>query len=213
MKIVYKILGPIFCLLLFPIFYFLPLIRIFISSALSENLMSAIGLKENMSLSYILSSVGNETGSNILKTLVNAINDKDSTLGQLFTNVKFLYAAGVFLIVTLVLALVVTCLILFTKKYFVTTGLTLGAMITLIVTNKLFDAFASPLLSGKIGLSSLISSAAQSESADLLGGLLGNIAQLKILEMGISYSAAMFALGIALILGICVIAETRLTKK
>lgn len=212
MKTLYKILGSIFCLLLFPIFYFLPLIRVFISSSLSADLMSKIGLPENMSLKYLISVAGNETGSSIVKTIFDAIRDKDSTIGQMFTNMNYLYAAGICLIIALVIALTAVGFIIFSKKYVLTTALTGGSMVFLMVTNKLFDAFAAPMLSGKIGISSLISSAAQTEGADLLGGLFGSLLKLKILEMGASYTAAMFALGIALILGICAIVETRYAK-
>ncbi len=214
MKTVYKILCPVFCVLLFPIFYFLPLIRLHISSSLSENLMSSIGLKDNISLKYIVSSLSseNEVKNSFIKTLISSIRDKDSTLGQMFTNTGWLYAAGICLIVTLVIALAAAIVSIATKKFILSSSLTLGAMVTLFASNKLFDAFAAPMLSGKISIGSLITSAAQSESADLLGGLLGSIAKLDILHLGLSYEAAMFSLGIALILGICVIFEKRFEK-
>ena len=213
MKTLYKILGPVFCILLFPIFYFLPIIRVVISSSLAKNLMGTLGLKENMSIKYFISALSNDTGSSIIKTIVSSINDKDSLIGQTFTNIKFIYAAAVFLAVTIVLTLVVIGFIIFSKKYVLSTGLTAGAIVSLIITNKLFDAFAAPMLSGKIGISSLISSAAQStEGADLLGGLFGSLLKLNVLEMGASYTVAMFALGIVLILGICAIVETKLAK-
>lgn len=215
MKTVYKIVSPVFCVLLFPIFYFLPLIRIHISSSLSETLMSNIGLKENMSLQYIISSLndGSDVTNSFIKTLISSINDKESVLGKMFTNTGWLYAAIVCFIVSLVITLVVIGFSAFSKKYVLSTCLTGGAMVTLFAANKLFDAFAAPMLSGKISIGSLLSSASASESAGLLGGLLGNLAKLDILHLGISYQAAMFSLGIALILGICAIVEARTEKK
>lgn len=213
MKTVYKIAGPIFCALVFPIFYFLPLIRIFISSTLSENLMSSIGLKENMSLKYIISSLsGDEISNSFIKTLIKSIGDKESTLGKMFTNTGWLYAAIVFLILALLIALAVIFVTIFTKKTMLSLGLTAGSMVSLFTANKLFDAFAAPMLSGKISIGSLISSASTSESAGVLGGLLGSLAKLSILRLGISYQAAMFALGISLIIGICAVVEQRYEK-
>ena len=214
MKTVYKIICPIFCALLFPVFYFLPVIRIFISSSLSENLMKSIGLKEHLSIKYILSSVNgsNEATNSLLKNLISSLRDKDSAIGQMFTNAGWLYAAAICLLVTLLLALVIIAVAVFTKKYVLSSSLTLGAMVTLFAADKCFDGFASPLLSGKIGISNLISSAASSESGDLLGGLFGSIVKLKVLQLDTAYSAAMFIFGIVLILGICAIVETKYSK-
>ena len=216
MKTMYKITTPILCIALFPVFYFLPLIRVFISSSLSDKLMSSIGLKQYMSINYIVSSLsGSENESSLIKTLISTLNDSESTLGQLFTNKGYLIASIVCLAVTLVLILVIAGFAIFSKKYILTTGLTAGALVTLFATNKLFDAFAAPMISGEIGISSLISSASSeaSSSTGLIGSLLGSLVSLDILKLSFAYSVAMFVLAIVLILGICAIVETRYVKK
>lgn len=214
MKTVYRIVCPIFCALVFPIFYFLPLIRIFISSSLSENIMATIGLKENMSLKYLISAFGdNESQSGIFKAIIESIKDKDSTLGKMFTNTGYLKAAAVFLILALVIVLVTIIVTAATKKTGLSIGLTLGAMFSFIVANKLFNAFAEPMLSGKIGIGSLITSAAGSnESAGVLGGLLGSVFQLKVLELGWAYPVTLLVLGISVIIGICAVFEQKYAK-
>lgn len=213
MKTMYKISASVLCIALFPVFYFLPILRVFISSSLSENLMSTIGLKQYMSISNIVSSLGgSETQNSIIKTLISTLNDSESTLGQLFTNKGYLIASLVCLAVTLVLLLVIAGFAIFSKKFILTTGLTAGAMITLFATNKLFDAFAAPMISGEIGIGSLISSTA-SDASGMLGSILGSLVSLDILELSFAYPVAMFVLGIVLILGICAIVETRYVKK
>ena len=46
MKTLYRILSPILCIAAVPIALFVPLVRLVITSSLSANIMSTMGIKE-----------------------------------------------------------------------------------------------------------------------------------------------------------------------
>lgn len=211
MKIVYRVLAPVFALLLLVSFFFVPILKVKISSSLSQNLMSTVGLKENIAVKDIAEMGKNEKTGNILTALMDTLKDKDSVLGAKLTTINFLYAALVLLVIALLLILALAVFAAIFKKQLIPTALTAGAMVVLFAANKCFDAFAVPFLTGKIGLSSLINSSAEGASA--LGSLLGSLVKMDALEMGLVYSLAMFGLGIILILGLCALVEQKVEKK
>lgn len=211
MKTIYRILAPVFAVLLLASFFFVPILRVKISSSLAPNIMSTVGLKENIAVKDVVDMSKNEKSSGILTALMDTLKDKDSIIGAKLTTINFLYAALVLLILALLVILAVAVLGALMKKHIVPTALTAGAMALLFAANKCFDAFAVPFLNGKIGLSSLINSSADGAAA--LGSLLGSLVKMEELHLGLVYSLAMFGLGIVLVLGVCAIAEQKLEKK
>lgn len=214
MKTAYRVITCIFCVLVFPIAYFMPILHVYVGSALSEtSLLNNIGLKEYMSVNFLVNSSKNESDimKQIIQSLLKSMGDKDSKLGSLVEGRGYVIAALVLFIIALVAVLVLLGFAAFSKKYIVCSGVTLFSIASLFAAEKCFDRFAAPFLSGKVSLGNLINS--DGDAASLLSGLLGSVAQVKIFELGIAASLIMFILCIVLILGICALVEKNYEKK
>ena len=211
MKLAYKIVMPILMLSIFPILFFLPLLHLNVTSSLAGSLSSNLGIPEYSSLFHWVKSGGEmtETQRALWKTIFNAIKDKDSTIGSLFTNRHFVYMFIVFAALMLVLALVTAVFAIATKKYGVTLCLSLGTLVSAFAMNKSFDGFAKPFLSGKISISSLLNN---SDDSGILGSLLGSLAKVESLELASAYSLAFFLLVLAAIFAVIALLYFRNAK-
>ena len=211
MKLAYKIVMPILTLSIFPILFFLPLLHLNVTSSLAGSLSANLGIPEYSSLFHWVKTAGemDEKQSLLWKSIFNAIKDKDGTIGSLFTNRHFVYMFLVFAVLMLVLAIAAAVLAIVTKRYGLTACLTAGSLISAFAMNKSFDGFAKPFLSGKISISSLLSS---SDSSGILGSLLGSLAKVESLELAAAYSLAFFMLLLAVIFAVIVFIYQRYAK-
>lgn len=197
MKTAYKIFVPLLEIAIFPILIFLPLLHLNITSSLAGSLSQNLGIPEYSSLFQWFKIGGNmeDTQSLLWKSIFNAIRDKDSTIGSMFTNRVWVYVFLVFAALMLVLAIVTAVLALATKKYAVTSVFSILTVGSAIGMNKSFDAFAKPFLTGEISLSSLLGSSG--DSANLLGNLMGSLAKVESMELAVAYNLTFFLLVIA----------------
>ena len=211
MQLAYKIVMPILTLAIFPILFFLPLLHLNITSSLAGSLSANLGIPEYSSIFHWIKTGGEmtETQRALWKSIFDAIKDKDGAIGSLFTNRHFVYMFLVFAALTLVLAIVAAVLAVATKRYGLTACFTAGALISIFAMNKSFDGFAKPFLTGKISISSLLSS---SDSSGVLGSLLGSLAKVESLELASAYSLAFFLLLLAAIFAVIVFIYQRYAK-
>ena len=211
MKLAYKIVMPILTLSIFPILFFLPLLHLNVTSSLAGSLSANLGIPEYSSLFHWVKTAGamDEKQSLLWKSIFNAIKDKDGTIGSLFTNRHFVYMFLVFAALMLVLAIAAAVMAIATKRYGLTACFTAGSLIAAFAMNKSFDGFAKPFLSGKISISSLLSS---SDSSGVLGSLLGSLAKVESLELASAYSLAFFMLLLAVIFAVIVFIYQRYAK-
>ena len=201
MKTAYKITMPILMIAIYPVLLFLPLLHLNITSSLAGSLSANLGIKEYSSLMDIL-KMGkgmDETQSALWKTMGNAFMDKDGTIGSVFTNTKYLYFFAVFAGLMLVLALVTAILAIVLRKYTLPTCFAAGTLVSAFAMNKSFDAFAKPLITGQISLSSFLSS---DDSGNILSSLLGSLAKMESLELAVAYNITFFLLLVAVIFSV-----------
>jgi len=202
MKTAYKVVMPLLTIGIFPILFFMPLLHINITSSLAGSLLSNLGISEYQSIFNIVKMGGDmdETQSALWKSIGDAIFDKEGTIGSVLTNTKYLYFFAVFAALMLILALTTAVLSIVTKKYGLTACLCAGSLISAFAMNKSFDAFAKPLLTGEISISSFLGSSSGSNS--ILSNLLGSLAKVESLELSFAYSFTFILLLFALIFGV-----------
>ncbi len=212
MKIAYKILAPLFTVAIFPVLFFLPILHLNITSSLAGSLSSNLGIPEYTSLFRLLKMGGNmnETQSALWKSIGKAFMDKDSTIGSMFTNTKWLYVFAVFAGLMILFALVTAVLSVATRRYGITLGFSLASLISAFAMNKSFDAFAHPLLTGEISVSSLLSG---SDSSGILSNLLGSLAKVESLELAVAYPMTFFLLACVAVLTVVMIFMKRADPK
>ncbi|MCH5197748.1 MAG: hypothetical protein J1E34_02470 [Oscillospiraceae bacterium] len=203
MKTAYKITMPILTLGIIPVLFFMPFLHLNITSSLAGSLMSNLGMSEYQSIYNIVKFGGNmdETQSALWRTIGNAIMDKDGKIGSVLTNTKYLYVFAVFACLMLLFAIAAAVLSIATKKYGITTCFTLASLISAFAMNKSFDAFAKPLLTGEISISSFLSGSG-SGSGNILSNLLGSLAKVESLELSFAYSFTFLILIIAVIFSV-----------
>ncbi len=97
-----------------------------------------------------------------------------------------LIVAGVFFIVALVIALVIFFFAAFSNKIKVVTGLSIGGIVSLIVTKIAFSAFANPIINDEITLSKLFTS-----DSGILGALLDFI-NVSVIDLRGAYTYVLF---------------------
>ena len=141
------------------------------------------------------------TQSALWKSIGSAIFDKEGTIGAKLTNTHHLYFFAAFAVLMLVLAIAAAVFAIATKKYLVTTCLCAGSLISAFAMNKSFDAFAKPLLSGEISISSFLSDSG-SGSNNVLSNLLGSLAKVEALELSFAYSFAIIFLVAAVVFSV-----------
>ena len=211
MKLAYKIVMPVLLLSIFPVLFFLPLLHLNITSSLAGSLSANLGIPEYSSLFHWVRSGGemNDTQRLLWKTIFEAVKDKNSTIGALFTNRHFVYMFLIFDGLMLVLAIVTAVFAIATKKYGVTLCLSLGTLVSAFAMNKSFDGFAKPFLTGKISISSLLNA---SDDTGIISSLLGSLAKVESMELAVAYSLAFFLLLLAAIFAVIALIYFRNAK-
>ncbi len=186
MKTLYRILSPILCIAAVPIALFVPLVRLVITSSLSANIMSTMGIKEYSSLFDILKLVTNsDSGSSqIFKIIYQIFTAEDSKISDMLTTTPWLIAAIVILAV-IIAAMLVSAVLGALNKSGVCTIITGVSALLAVVMNKCFTAFAKPFVTGQIGLKSLMSNSEE----NILTQLIGSAAKVSCLEMSFVYQA------------------------
>lgn len=221
MKTIYRIIAPIMSIAIFPVLYFLPLIRAMVTSGLlgaltgnssgtKTNLLSILGIKEYTSINDIVKLVQNGSSATIetLKNIWNNLGDdiKDRVLNE-FSSGKFLIASLVFFALLVLLVLVFTVLSAVMNKHIVPLCLAGGAFISALIMNACFNAFAKPFVTGVVNLSSVLGS-----DDTTLSTLLGSAASVDYLQLSVAYTVTLFILVVIMILTVCALVEEKFSK-
>lgn len=211
MKPVYRVCTAILGVAVLPVLFFAPLLRLKIKLPLSLDL----GIKEYSSIyDFIKAAAGRtEEQKQLMKSLLDALMDKNGTLGSIFTNRPWLYAALVFFVLT-VIAAVALCVVSFLSKRTRTPVLVAsGGLLSAVLMNVCFNAFAKPLLTGKIGVKSLLGGLGGDNN--ILSTLLGGAVSIEQLKLSFAYllTVALFALALLALIGASFDTETKKTGK
>lgn len=221
MKTFYRIFAPILSIAIFPVLYFLPLIRAMVSSGLlgaltgsdsgtRTNLLSILGIKEYTSINDIVALVRNGSSSTIdtLKNIWNNLGDdmKDRVLNE-FASGKFLIASLVFFGVLVLLALLFAVFSAVMKKQIVPLCLAAGAFVSALVMNACFNAFAKPFVTGVVNLSSVMGS-----DDTTLSTILGSAVSVDYLQLSVAYTVTLFILVVIMIFTLCALVEEKMNK-
>lgn len=214
MKTVHRILTPVLSFLIFPAAVFLPMFRIMISTGLSansdvkSNILNTFGLSEFISLKDLfasyLASKDPET-KNIITTLWQAISGEKKQ--EIIDSITSLHWGAVFLAFFAIVLLIALALIIVsaaTKKPAASFFLSVAGAVSALVMNASFNAFAKPFVSGLVNLNTILGINNQ-----FLGNILGNIAKMDYMKLGIAYSAIILVFVCAAILSICAIMESK----
>ncbi|MBQ6066069.1 MAG: hypothetical protein IJK89_04530 [Clostridia bacterium] len=225
MKTIYRILAPIMSLAVFPVLYFLPLIRAMVSSgllgALTGNtggtktnlLTSTLGLGEYTSIKDIVKlSQGDTTTLQAWKSVFDNLGDdfKDRITKE-FACGRWLIAALVFFALLVLLTLVFTVLSAVMSKHVVPLCLAGGAFVSALLMNVCFNNFAKPFVTGAINLSSILGNNGGENSA-ILGALLGNAVTVDYLQLSVAYTVTLFILVVIMVLTLCALVEEKFSK-
>ncbi len=213
MKSIYRVLAPIFCVLLIPVIIFLPMIRMVVSSSLGgANILETYGLGEFISIKDVIVAVTDEQSATVqfFRSIISNILTGDNALGDSILGLKgYAITFVVFLALMLIAALVLAGFAIFTKKYAVCNILNVVSIVSCFAMKAVFGFIAKPFLSGEISLGSLAGSAG--ESAGLLSGLMNMVAKVDTLQLSYFYQVCILLLVGTLILGIAAAMDN--TKK
>ena len=223
MKTVYRILAPLLSIAIFPVLYFLPLIRAMVSSgllgALTGNktgtktnlLTTTLGIGEYTSINDVVKMA--KSGSSkfeALKSLFENLGDETKErLSEEFSSGKFLIAALVFFVLLILLVLAFTVLSAVLKKHVVPLCLSAGAFVSALLMNACFNTFAKPFVTGAVSLASILGEGTQNA---LLTTLLGNAVSVDYLQLSVAYSVTLFILVVIMIFTVCALVEEKLSK-
>lgn len=213
MKTIHRILTPIFTLLIFPASIFLPFFRMVISSGFSSgetksNLLDNFGLGEFISLKdlYVNFMSSSDNGTmNLFKTIWSSL--KDEKKAEMLESLPDLHWGVIFLVlfaIVLVIALALIIVSALTKKPAVSLILSIAGAVSTFGMNAAFDTFAKPFVNGGFNLNSLIGTSNQ-----LLGAILGNVATIDYMKLGIAYSAILLIFVCTAILAVCAVMEQK----
>ena len=222
MKTAYRILAPLFSIAIFPVLYFLPLLRAVVTSGLlsalsgstggakTNLLTSTLGLGEYTSIKDIVKlAQGDTTSLQAWKSVLdNLSDDVKERLSKEFACGKFLIAALVFFALLVLLVLVFTVLSAVMSKHVVPLCLSVGAFVSALLMNACFNAFAKPFVTGAINLSSIVGN---SDNA-VVGALLGNAVTVDYLQLSVAYTVTLFILVVIMIFTICALVEEKYSK-
>ena len=222
MKTAYRIMAPIFAIAVFPVLYFLPLIRAMVSSgllgALSGNsggaktnlLTSTLGIGEYTSIRDIVKlSQGDTSSLQAWKSVLDSLGDDiKERLSKEFACGKFLVAALVFFALLVLLVLTFTVLSAVMSKHVVPLCLAAGAFVSALAMNACFNSFAKPFVTGAINLSSIIGG---TDNA-IVGALLGNAVTVDYLQLSVAYTVTLFILVVIMIFTVCALVEEKYSK-
>lgn len=212
MKTVYKVLCAVLSFAALPVLFFVPLLRFKINIALGIDL----GIKEYSSIFDIITMSKNQTPEQkeIMKKLLDAITDKNNALGEIFTNRPYFYAFLVFFIITVLITIALCVFSIISKKPGVIIGIAGGGLVSAFVMNAMFNAFAKPLLSGQIGLKSLLGGGSSDTGSlgSLLTGLIGNAVSVEQLKLSFAYLLLLLLLILVIFVCVCGIMEKTESK-
>lgn len=207
MKILNRIVVFILSLSIFPIMYFLNLVR------------AVVSISESSSLYTILSKIAEGTASSAMeltfsiKEIFKYISDGVSFGGmkfdlskipaELLSGKNWVIAAGVLLAVAMIIAIVIMGCALFTNAYKTISALGAGGAICCFAALRFFARFAAPYMSGSIDVGDVLAQAFVGESNNLLGSIGASVLKGAISVDAFSLSNAVtlsliFFIGIAL---------------
>ncbi len=210
MRTLNRIITPVLSLLTIPALIFLPLFRILISSGLSGgdtkvNLLDNFGLSEFISIKDIISafSSGAADSANLFKTIWDMLGgEKKQEILDMLPGIHWGVIFLVFLVIVVLLALVIAVFTAATKKPKVSAILSAVGILSAIIMNASFNAFAKPFLNGAFNLNTILGNTNQ-----LLSMLLGNVATFEYMKLGVAYTAVLLIFVCTLILSITAAVE------
>ncbi len=213
MKTVHRILTPVLTLLIFPVSIFLPFFRIVITSGFSSgdtksNLLDNFGLSEFISLKDLYVNFMSETDNgtmNLFKTIWSALKeDKKQAMLESLPDLHWGIIFLVFFAIVLIAALVLVFVSALTKKPSASLVISAIGAISTFAMNASFDAFAKPFVNGGFNLNTLLGTTNQ-----LLSTILGNVATIEYMKLGIVYSAILLIFICGIILSLCAVMEQK----
>jgi len=209
------------------------------SDGTKQNVISKyLGMQQYMSIDYLVKFAKNPDRSKIFQTILDAIqgSDKNAKISDVIPSINWLYAAAAFLAVV-VIAMLVVILVLFVahiirvskalaakdlklaaptkkgKKVLNTVsvaGSVTGA-VSVILANVCFNKFAEPFLSGRINVSSILTSSAiggdtmdkLASSLGSLSGLVNQLVSVDMLQLGSAYIFALLIIVTMAVISVC----------
>ena len=213
MRILHRIATPLLSLLILPVSFFLPIFRILITSGFSSgdtktNLLDSFGLSEFISLYDIIRlalKAKEGTTGNLIATIWNAISgDKKQEIIDMLPGLHWGAVFAVFFVICIITALVLAIVSAATKKPGASLIISVIGALSAVIMNASFDAFAKPFLNGAFNLNTLLGNTNQ-----LLGALLGNVASIDYMKLGIAYSVMLLIFVGGAIFSICAMMEQK----
>lgn len=228
MKILSRILLPLTALMVIVSLLFLPILRVSLGGTIISN--ASLGLDEHNSVVSLVSAAKDENSqlSSYIKLFKQySENSEGGSIKEIIPSVDWLYAALAMLALILVFVLLIVLFGIIGKKQMLTAGFAAGGMLSTILMKSFFEKFASPIVSGKINVSSLLSglntgtttapdgtqvdlSGALSALGDALGeslglnlnGLANSLVNIKALELSFATTGVLLAFGAVIVLAI-----------
>jgi len=213
MKLLHRIITPLLSLIILPVSFFLPIFRILITSGFSSgetkaNLLDTFGLSEFISLNDIVNlamKAKEGTTGNLLTTIWNAVSgEKKQEIIDMIPGLHWGAVFAVFFVICIITALVLAVVAAATKKPGASLILSGVGALSAVIMNASFDAFAKPFLNGAFNLNTILGTTNQ-----LLGSLLGNVASIDYMKLGIAYSVILLIFVITAIFSLCAVMEQK----
>ena len=213
MRLLHRIITPLLSVLILPTGFFLPIFRILVTSGFSSgdtktNLLDSFGLSEFISLYDIIRlalKAKEGTTGNLIATIWNAVSgEKKQEIIDMIPGLHWGAVFAVFFVICLIIALVLAIVAAATKKPGVSLILSGVGALSAVIMNAAFNAFANPFLNGAFNLNTLLGNTNQ-----FLGALLGNIASIDYMKLGIAYSVMLLIFVGCAIFSICAMMEQK----
>ena len=174
MKIFNKIVVCLATLAIFPIMYFMNIVR------------AVVSISEDSSLYTILSKLAEETASSAMeitfsvKEIFKYVSEGSFSFGgmkfdlskipaELLAGKNWVIASGVLIAIALIIAIVIIGCALFTNAYKTITALGAGGAVCCFAALRCFIRFSSPYMGGSIDVGEILANALVGESNNLLG--------------------------------------------
>lgn len=208
MKIFNRIMVCLASAAIFPIMYFLNIVR------------AVVSIAEDSSLYTILSKVAEDTANSAMeltlsvKEIVKYISDGSFSIGgmkfdiskipsELLSGKNWVIASGVLIVIALLIAIVIIGCALFTNAYKTITALGVGGAVCMFAALRCFIRFSSPYMSGSVDIGEILANAFVGESNNLLGSIgssiLGGAISVDSFTLGNAVTLSLiFFIGIAL---------------
>ena len=176
MKIFNRIVVCLATLAIFPIMYFLNLVR------------AVVSISEDSSLYTILSKLAEETASSAMEITFSVKEifkylsegsfsfagmsfDLSKIPSELLSGKNWVIASGVLIVIAMLIAIVIVGCALFTNAYKTITALSAGGAICCFAALRSFIRFSAPYMSGSIDIGELLSNALIGKNDNLLGSI------------------------------------------